>query len=57
LNDAFGFGAVMEAAIPFGTRRSGFGEKVLFAEKLSQSDAAQATAKTPKEFAAIKSVS
>ena len=52
LHNAFRASAMMQAAIPFGARRRRFAEEILFTEQLSERDTAEATAKTPKKFAA-----
>lgn len=53
----FGFRRVVQAAVQVGTRGGGrFRQQSLFAQELSQSDAAQSTAEIPKELAAIGAV-
>jgi hypothetical protein len=51
LHNAFGARAMMQTAVPLRTRFDFIREQILFAEKLGQSNAAEAASEMPKELA------
>ena len=53
LHDAFGSGAMMQAAIPFGTRSGSLCQQSVLPEHMNHGDAAETSTKAPEEFAAV----